>query len=125
MFRANRLKQIAEANQNVFSSNSDAQWWLAEATPKAAPAKSAAPTKSDATPLPAQPLDLKAEAPMPVERRIERPAPEPQYVPLVELSSVQAGEETPAADSRSAFDDDLVWDAKAGCFVRMAVPVAH
>lgn len=120
MFRSNRIKQIAEANQNVFSSDSEAQWWLAEPTPRAAPAKTTVPP-----PRPAEPLAVKAEAPAPVERRIERPAAEPQYVPLVELSQANAGEETPAADSRSTFDDDLVWDAKAGCFVRVAVPVAR
>lgn len=118
MFRSNRIKQIAEANQNVFSSNSEAQWWLAEPAPKSEPAKAAASAR------PIEPSAARPLTPESVARR-EAPAPDPQYVPLIELNQAPSNEETPTAASASTFDDDLVWDAKAGCFMRVAVPVAR
>ena len=138
MSRAHRIKQIAEANQRVFSSAATAEWWLTERNARPLPAESTAKirpsaSRPDAAPV-AQPAALAAAGPdprssqaeprlqlVPAQQTLEAPRLE-QHFPIERVlppSEVAGGG---SAQAGRAFDadgvsNDLTWDAKTGCFV--------
>ena len=136
MFRARRDRQIAEANQNVFSSDAGVEWWLAEPKAQQLPAQAATKNK------PAANQSLAAAVSLPQPERpstaVVRPSEEigsglqpaashaahdaapREQVALEESRWAPKSEDGGVPDSSRTFDgdgDNLTWDAKVGCFV--------
>jgi hypothetical protein len=115
MWRARRLKQIAEANQPVFVSTTGTHWWLADAPSKHEPSQSVSPAPAVA---------------------VAESKPDEYFIAISSKMSstsdrVASVDEKKGADSvwsdfqksappivrADANEERLTWDAKSCCFV--------
>ena len=114
MFRARRLKAIAEANQPVFESAAGTQWWLAEVA-----AKDEAPVSaSKAAPVPVPQQRQAAPAEIAQKSQIvDAPEPKPE---AETYAYAFANEKAQNEKSDAGSGERLSWDAQNCCFVRTA-----
>ncbi|MGB6690895.1 MAG: hypothetical protein WBE76_23930 [Terracidiphilus sp.] len=115
MWRARRLKQIAEANQPVFTSTSGTHWWLADAPGKQEPSQSVSPAPAIA---------------------VSESKPDEYFIAMSSAlgsprDAVASADGKKGADSEwsdfqkpaapmaraDANEERLTWDAKSCCFV--------
>jgi hypothetical protein len=109
MWRAKRIKEIAEANQPAFASTNAMEWWL-DPGPEQHSALIAEPQPvadvqfvADARPVPALPA-LKAE--------VVESVREPELLAVAAAAPVSSA---PVKTSSAA--GELTWDPRACCFV--------
>jgi hypothetical protein len=127
MWRARRLKEIADSNQPAFNSNDGAYWWLAGGNTVAAAPVSEAPA-SPLADLPAvQPVvTSQPDAPTSFNACSEMSSPQNNSnldVLTALIESVAADpapavvEDRPAPIPSLRREKELAWDSKIGCFV--------
>jgi hypothetical protein len=97
MWRARRLKQIADANQPAFGSTTGTEWWLADASSKNEPSQNVSP----------------APAPAATESKTD------DY--FIAMSSAMSSTPDPVASA----DEKNVADSVLGEFQRPAAPIAR
>jgi hypothetical protein len=117
MWRARRLKQIAEANQPAFGSTTGSEWWLADASSKNNPPQSVSPAPSAKPAAQESKTDeyfiamssTMSSTPAPVASADGKKSADSAWSDFLKPA-------TPVARAE-AKEERLTWDAKSCCFV--------
>jgi hypothetical protein len=122
MWRARRLKQIADANQPAFASTTGTEWWLADASSKNEPSQSVPPAPS-AKPAAAESKTDEYFIAMSSTMSSTSSATPAQAASADDTkaagsvwSDFQRTQEAPVAREERR-EERLTWDAKSCCFV--------
>jgi hypothetical protein len=121
MWRARRLKQIAEANQPAFGSTTGSEWWLADASskketqqsvspaPLAKPAAQESKTDEYFIAMSSTMSSASSSTPAPVASADEKNVANSVWGDFQRAAAPIAREESK--------EERLTWDAKSCCFV--------
>jgi hypothetical protein len=127
MWRARRLKEIADSNQPAFDSSNGAFWWLAGGSNESTVSVSDAPA-SPATVVPAVDPVVTPQSGTPMSfNAVSEMTSSQKYSDLDVLTALIESvatdpapavvEDAPAPVPTGRREKDLTWDAKCGCFV--------
>jgi hypothetical protein len=135
MFRGSRVKEIAEANQNVFSPRTTTQWWLREVVAKPVPVQRQVDNQFVEEPMVAVQPQAAAMATGVMTRAAEgsdwqpevlRPEPIAEILPqaravsaeeIARYHETESSADSHAGQSLESDKENLTWDPKASCFV--------
>jgi hypothetical protein len=124
MWRARRLKEIAEANQPAFVSTTGTHWWLADVPSKPEPQQSVSPAPaaaaSESKPVSESKSDeyfIALSSAADAKRAAAARAAEETIADSVSNSMQESVRFERTADAK---EESLMWDAKSCCFVACA-----